>query len=509
MQKRLKLNVIYNYVGQVYLAIVGILTLPYYLKYLGAEEYGLIAFFTLLQSWMVLFDLGMSPTLGREVAVNNDNNLISKKHILKIVRTLETIFLIVAGTLVLLTFFGSSYIALHWLKIKSLNLGVVSECIIMMGIMLGMRWFISLYKSGVNGYEQQVWVNIINVIVFTLRLPVSLLLFKFYQLSVVGYFLYQLCITIIELFLYASKFYSNIYFDSIWNFFLVPLISKDSLKHILPFMLGTAYTTVVWLFLTQLDKLLLSNFLQLSDFGYFMLVITLVNGISMLAAPVGNALLPRMSNLLSKDKTDEMLDLYHKSTRFISCIVFPVTSILMFHSDKILLVWTRNNEAATWGSHVLPLYALGNGLLALVSFQYYLQYAYGKLKLHIVYNTAALFILVPAIYFIAKYYGGVGTGWIWVCLNCFTLVVWAGVVHRYFAPGNHLKWFLKGILYPFIIAFLMVYVLSDLMMPKTYNVQSNIMFLVKIAFIGSISCATVMLASFPNDFLRVFRNRKL
>lgn len=501
MRKGLKSNVIYNYFGQIYLAIIGIVILPYYLKYLNAEEYGLIAFFTLLQSWMILFDLGMSPTLGREVAVNNNNNVSSKVHILKIVRTLETIFFIVALILVLTTIFLNNYVALHWLKVKTLDIKLVSQCLIMMGIMLGLRWFISLYKSGVNGYEQQVWVNIINVIIVTLRLPFSLLLFKYSHLTVSGYFLYQLCITFVELLLYATKFYANLYLGNIWGYFSVPIISRDALVRIMPFMLGTAYTTTVWLFLTQLDKLLLSNFLQLSNFGFFMLVITLVNGISMLAAPVGNALLPRMSNMLSMGKQCEMIHLYHKSTRFISCIVFPVTSILMLHSEKILFAWTKNIEAAMWGSNILPLYALGNGLLALVSFQYYLQYAYGKLKLHIIYNTAALIILVPSIYYIAKNYGGIGTGWTWLCLNSFTLVIWAGVVHHFFAPGNHIKWFLKGIIYPFSIAFCIVYILSYVIIPPL-NVTSNFVFLLEIGFIGFISCALTLFASFPRYVLK-------
>ena len=43
-------NTALNYVGQAYVLLVGILILPFYLGHLGAEVYGLIGFFTVLQA---------------------------------------------------------------------------------------------------------------------------------------------------------------------------------------------------------------------------------------------------------------------------------------------------------------------------------------------------------------------------------------------------------------------------------------------------------------------------
>ncbi|GFZ58154.1 hypothetical protein ALO70_200063 [Pseudomonas amygdali pv. eriobotryae] len=44
-------NTVLNYSGQAYVMLVGILIMPFYLGHLGAEAYGLIGFFTLLQAW--------------------------------------------------------------------------------------------------------------------------------------------------------------------------------------------------------------------------------------------------------------------------------------------------------------------------------------------------------------------------------------------------------------------------------------------------------------------------
>jgi O-antigen/teichoic acid export membrane protein len=64
----LKRNLIANYLGQGWVAIMGLAFIPIYIKFLGIEAYGLIGLFALLQAWLALLDMGMTPTLGREMA---------------------------------------------------------------------------------------------------------------------------------------------------------------------------------------------------------------------------------------------------------------------------------------------------------------------------------------------------------------------------------------------------------------------------------------------------------
>ena len=63
-----KRNVIASYVSQIYTAVIGIVMLPFYIKFMGSEAYGMIGFFTMLQAWFALLDLGLTPTIGRETA---------------------------------------------------------------------------------------------------------------------------------------------------------------------------------------------------------------------------------------------------------------------------------------------------------------------------------------------------------------------------------------------------------------------------------------------------------
>ena len=64
----LRRNLIANYLGQGWVALMGIAFLPLYIKYLGIEAFDLIGLFAVLSAALAILDMGMKPTLGREMA---------------------------------------------------------------------------------------------------------------------------------------------------------------------------------------------------------------------------------------------------------------------------------------------------------------------------------------------------------------------------------------------------------------------------------------------------------
>jgi O-antigen/teichoic acid export membrane protein len=90
----IKRNAIANYVGLAYTSLIGVVMLPVYLHYLGAEAYGLIGFFVLLQSWLALLSMGLFPTLARQVAYTRDQDETGRAGFLRLLRSVEIIFIL-------------------------------------------------------------------------------------------------------------------------------------------------------------------------------------------------------------------------------------------------------------------------------------------------------------------------------------------------------------------------------------------------------------------------------
>jgi O-antigen/teichoic acid export membrane protein len=438
--KSLKLNTIANFIGLFYTTIIGIIIFPLYIQYLGAEAFGLVGFFTVLQAWMHLMDMGMSPLLSRQAAFTRgqNNDFLGLK---KLLRSLEIIVLILSLTIALIISANSDWIADNWLKITSLELSEVAFCISLMGAMIGLRFFVTLYRSGIQGMENQVRLNVANVVVVTLKFAGGLLLLRFVTQDFVYFFVYQLIIGIVELSIMVTVFYR-----------LMPFTDKvgirfywNTLKPVLPFATGIAYTAGIWVLLTQLDKMILSTVLPLSEYGYFALVTVIAAGILKISGPVNQAILPRMTHLLSQDREQDMLILYRKSTQLMSVIMLPLTGMIAMFSTELIFAWTGDRKASEWAGPILFWFALGNGIMAIDVFQYFLQFAHGKLKMHVIFNTFSACIQVPVIVYVALEYGALGVAFTWFLLRLINFIFWTPFIHYKFAPGIHWPWLLKDI----------------------------------------------------------------
>jgi|TARA_Y100000296_G_C5178472_1_gene261652 O-antigen/teichoic acid export membrane protein len=437
-------NVAFNYGGQLYSTLIGIVVLPLFLAHVGAEAYGLIGFYTLVQAWMSLVDLGMTPTIGREVA-RLKTQPSEASRLVTIVNSLEVVFVIVAGGVAFSMVVGREWLSAHWLTVEKLDMTTVETAVAIIGVTVAVRWASSLNRSGVNAFEHQVWLNIFEVVINTLRFPVALLLVIWLDGNVLAYFYFQLAVVGIEFVILRRKLRSLLSNVQARRF------SWPELKRIAPFAISIGYTTAIWVLLTQLDKLVLSKTLTLSEYGYFTLVATVSSGVMMLSGPVSKAILPRMTALLAEGKKDEMIQLYRKSTRLIVILVMPIAITIACMPYSVLFVWTGNEEAARWGEQILPLFILGSATLAIVAFQYHLQYVYGNLKYHVRYNTFSVLANVPLIIYFAIEFGPIGIAWLWFGSRLLSLLVWVPFIHNRFAPGLHKTWFLNDVLIPLIL----------------------------------------------------------
>lgn len=474
----LKNNVLANYLGQFYQILIGVLIIPFFLNYLGNEAYGLIAFFALLQSWFALLDLGMSPTLSREVANFFGSGSNEVKKFRNMISSLEFVFLILTFFIGLSVFLFADWLALNWVNTENLDNETVSFCIALMGIVAGFRFFTTLYRSAILGAEKQVWLNGANIVFLTLKNVGALLLFEFADTSIVLFFKYQVILGVIEFFVLGGKFYRLMNFKGLKLYF-----SYNILKPILPFAFGIAYTSGIWIALTQLDKLVLSKILSLSEYGYFALVALAANSILQITGPISKALLPRMTSLLAQGKEPEMLHLYRRATQFVTVILFSVAIVVCLYPYELLYAWTGNSDSSLWAKDILLWYVLGNTILGLASFQYYLQFAHGKLKLHVRYNTVFSLLTIPLIILTAFNYGAVGVAFFWFCMRLISFLLWTPYVHKKFAPKLHMKWILQDILPVFVSTVGIVFALQFFPLNFSLDRTSILIKLLSVGFI--------------------------
>lgn len=433
----LRLNILASYLSQIYLIIISIAILPFYIKYMGAEAYGLVGFFAMLQGLFNLLDFGLTPTISRQTAQYNAG-VENALNFRRLFRALSLIFAVTAilggGALYLL----DNYIATHWLKLNNLNIDEVLFCLQVMAICVALRWMTGLYRGVISGFEHIVWLSIVNSIIATLRFPGVLLYMYYFGFTVKSFFVFQFAIALIEFIVLAAK-----------SFQLLPKVSTQEfigwsikpVKPLLGFALTIAVTSSIWVLFTQLDKFILSGILPLADYGYFTLAVLVAGGILQLSAPISAPIMPRMARLEGEQQHEKMRQVYLNATQFIAVIVVTAGIVLAGVARPVLYAWTGDSNLALQAAPVLQLYALGNALLALAAFPYYLQYAKGNLRYHFIGNIMSVLILVPCIVWAAIHYGAIGAGWVWLLTQLVYLIFWVSYVHMKVEPNINVAWF--------------------------------------------------------------------
>ena len=116
----LKKNLFANYLGYAWSAFMGFAFIPYYINYLGIENYGLIGFFVIIQGALMLLDMGMTPALGRESAKYVGGGL-NRNEFKLLIRTYEIIACIIFVLAFLIVFLTSEEIVKNWMNLDTVS----------------------------------------------------------------------------------------------------------------------------------------------------------------------------------------------------------------------------------------------------------------------------------------------------------------------------------------------------------------------------------------------------
>jgi O-antigen/teichoic acid export membrane protein len=259
------------------------------------------------------------------------------------------------------------------------------------------------------------------------------------------------------------------------------------------------------LLLMQTDRVVLSSLLPLTEFGYYAVAASISTALSSAIGPFFNALYPRYSGLVSAGKSTELSFLYHLSNQLLATIVAPVAMVIAFFSHDILLLWTGNSALAANSAPILSLMAIGTSLNGLVHLPYALQLAYGWTRFALVQNVIAVILFVPAIWWLAHRFGGVGAASAWVALNLGYVLISVPIMHRKLLLGQAGTWYRHDVLPP-VIAAAITALIAKLLFPVLHDGFAGFMLLAAIG-LATLTASAMSASSFRSWFKQFLCNR--
>lgn len=459
----IKRNIVANYLGSGWNALMGLAFIPLYIHYLGMEAYGLIGAFALLQAWLVLLDLGLTPTISREMA-RFDAGAYTPQSIRDLVCSVEWIYGLTAGAIALGVMLAAPWLATNWLQVESLSTATVVDALTIAGGVIAVRWLAGLYRSAIIGLQRQVWLNGCTVIFATLRGMGVVAVLAWFSPTIQAFFVYQGVLFALEALALAIQMRR-----------LLPAppqparFSWQALRELWRFAAGMTVIAFLSIVLIQVDKLLLSRLLPLTDFAYYVLANSVAGALYMLIYPIHNVASPRLTELVTNGDTRELVRSYHNFSQMLTLSLVPAALVLSLFSDHILLLWTRDASITAAVAPLVSLLAIGTMLNGLMHIPYTLQLAHGWTRLTVWVNTVSLLVLVPAIYFGVSKYGAEAAAVAWTLLNAGYLIVGLPLMHRRLLPAEKWRWYGQDVLAPMCAVLFPLLIVRVLTSPPAIN----------------------------------------
>lgn len=490
-------DLIANYIGRTWSSILAIALIPVYIKFMGIEVYGLVGFFATLTSVIGLLDLGIGATMTRELARRSvDGNQENAQR--DLVRTLELIYWGLAILAGLLIYFGSSFIANSWVNSEKIPSSSIVSAIQLMGISFAFQFPMSLYQGGLMGLQRQVLVNIINVVLSTFRGGGAILVLWLVAPNIVVFFQWQVLTSVLG---------SIMFFGAMW--FSLPKSTRVAkfkfqiVNDIWKYAAAISANALLGIILSQLDKIILSKMLSLKMFGYYSIAATVSSAIWMIIIPFNTALFPSLVQLYEKKDMAQLRRLFHKSSQWLSLILFPVCAVIVVFSSQILSLWMNDPLIAKNSHLIVSLLVFGTMLNGVVSIPAYCAPAFGWPLLITYTNLLQAFLIIPLTIFMVYWLQGIGAGIAWIVMNSTYVLIMVPIFFNRFFEEDKRIWYWQNVIVPMLIAF-GICIVSSFLIPKSMSSLITLIWLIGTGIIAFIVTGFA-LPNIRNSFYHQFK----
>jgi len=486
----LKKSLLITYSAQIYSTVITLALTPILISFVGAEGFGLIGFYLILQTWLQIFDAGVSGTLSRQIA----SSKICKTSLKSFLKDFYRIYALFAIISVVILFLGISFaneFAQHWFK-TNLSVELVAFCVKAMIVTLSFKYLSGPLRSGLIGLELHGILGIFNFFYTTLRYPAGLLVLYLYDNSLKAYFSYQAIIAIMEWLTLQILFYvksSQTMKEA--KISAEPVAS--SIKTLLVLSAQLSILSVLWVVVSQIDKLLLSGAMSLEEFGYYSLAVTITGVIFTLNMPLNQVLMPRLTSLITSKNVTQYSKLLINSSLLVAVLFIPFGVFLSLFGEELVWAWTGNMKAAEHTFQYIMWLAIGNIAAVFTNFAFLLQFTLKNLKRHVIAYAIYSAFIIPITLAVVKHYSGEGTAILWMIHNCLFLLLWGGYTFKHYLQGYFSSILIPTIFIIFAISLLIQSSFTTII--ESFTSQRDFLFLF-LAFTGLLCVSILLLARY-------------
>ena len=334
----------------------GILYTPFLLRQLGQTEYGLYSLAASIIAYLVLFDLGFGASITRFTAKFNAENQINKQY------KMFGMFIILYSVISLIVAICGFFIVNNMASLMAANTDpvMVDRAKKIVFILIGnlcVTFPMSVFGAVLNAYERFVFVKTLGIIRFVLQIAIMipLLLWGYKAVAL------AVLITVLNLLmLFANAVYC---FAKIKIKIIFTGIDWKLLKEIGVFSFFIFLNAVMTNFHLTSGQFILGYCVGLNAAALYAVALVFIKFYITLSAELPSVLLPKIVNIVVKDKSTKMLsELFIKVGRLQFYVISVMFAGFGIFGKKFISFWAGADYENAYfiilifmAAHLLPM----------------------------------------------------------------------------------------------------------------------------------------------------------
>ncbi len=460
---------------------------PIFLHLLGAESFGLITVYTTALAAVVIFDLGLSSVLQRELPRLKHDEVLS--------RNLIALSLIIgysiAFTLTTVCLLQIESIANHLLPNPTVNIENYSHAVALLLVAVFIQIPTSIYIATLMAREKQVLANKLLFLQGVARTVPAIGALHLYESTIYSYSITQVGAAALTLFLCHRSVATR---EAPNTRILLTREAKELFVSNRNFQAGTVALSFLSVASTQIDKIFVTGVLGTKLLGFYAISSTIALLPLTLGIPVAMAFYPRLIAASAHKKINDFRFLYRTATGTISVIVFPVSAITVLAPDHVLNIWGIKSDVVAATTSATSILSIAQLLQATTIIPYYVCLCYGNVLPSIITSIIFISALILQYTLLSPLVSIEGISYAFLWATAITIPGYMLWVHRLHMREQFTYWLTHGVFTPTILSFSITHFSLTLLSMQT-STPTRVFLFFTLAMTAVLSALCILLAN--------------
>lgn len=330
---RIVKNSLFNLLRTVITVPITLLLMPYIIRHLGKEEFGIWALVGVISSYAQLSDFGITESLIKFMAeFKAREDTLRLNQLINTALTLYVIISIIISPLFvfILPFVAGKILNIPGeLQVKAIYVFTIAVVLFFVNMLMG------VFNSLIIGFQRMGHSNLINL-VSTVMMACGTIFFLESGFGLVGLIYNNVLVTVLVIFL-NLRVARYLFKPMRINPFV--FFSKEMCNNIFHFSWKIQVSNLAVLMILQIDRVLLSHFVGLASVSYYEVANRIASQARALVATVFNPIAPASSELQANDEKEKLAGLYRRSFKYMAISAVPFSILIIALAHPFVRTW--------------------------------------------------------------------------------------------------------------------------------------------------------------------------